>query len=208
MAETTAPTRTGLSTAEASRLLSTHGRNELPAEPGPTVVARVAHQLADPMILLLCAALVLVVVIGDGADAVIIAAVVVLNTAIGVAQDLRAQRAVDALTRLAAPVASVWRDGRVRTIPAAELVPGDLVRLETGDVVPADLLLTEAAGLEVDESAMTGESLPVARSAGTELLSGTVVTRGRALGEVVRTGAASGDPSWQTCQKSWPWRWM
>jgi Ca2+-transporting ATPase len=183
--------REGLSAEEALRLREVHGRNELPAEPGPTLASRIGHQLADPMILLLCAALVLVVAVGDRADAAIIAAVVVLNTTIGVVQDVRAQRAIDALSRLAAPLAQVWRDGRLRELPAAELVPGDVVRLEAGDVVPADLVLVEAAGMEVDESAMTGESMPVAREADGELLAGTVVTRGHGVGRALRTGPAS-----------------
>jgi Ca2+-transporting ATPase len=181
----------GLSTDEAARLLARHGPNQLPAEPRPSVLARIGHQLGDPMILLLCAALVLVVAVGDHADAVIIAAVVVINTAIGVGQDLRAQHAVDELNKLSAPVAAAWRDGHLTQLPAAELVPGDLVRLEAGDVVPADLLLVEAAAVEVDEAAMTGESVPVPRSGGEELLSGTVVTRGRGVGTIVRTGASS-----------------
>ncbi len=183
--------RPGLTSSEAARLLSAHGRNELPAEPGPTIVSRVRHQLRDPMILLLCGAFVLVVAVGDRPDAAIIAAVVVLNTVIGVVQDVRAQHAVDALSRMAAPVAQVWRDGRLRALPAAELVPSDLVRLEAGDVVPADLSLVDAVAVEVDESAMTGESVPVARAVGEELLAGTVVTRGRGRGIVLRTGTGS-----------------
>ena len=181
----------GLDSEQAARLLAERGRNELPAEPGPTVIARVAHQLGDPMILLLCAALVLVLAVGDHPDAVIIAVVIVLNTAIGVTQDLRAQHAVDALSRLSAPVATVWRDRRLTEIPAAELVPGDVVRLEAGDIVPADVLLGECAAVEVDESTMTGESVPVARAEGHELLSGTVLTRGHGVGTVVRTGSSS-----------------
>ena len=181
----------GLSSTEANRLLVDQGRNELPTDPGPSVASRVAHQLTDPMIMLLCGALVLVVAIGDLSDAAIIAVVILLNTTIGVVQDLRAQHAVDALSRLAAPVAQVWRDGRLTELQAAELVPGDVVRLEAGDVVPADLVLVEAAAVEVDESAMTGESLPVARDDHDELLAGTVVTRGHGVGRVVRTGTSS-----------------
>ena len=183
--------RCGLASADAVRLLAEHGRNELRADPGPTILSRIGHQLHDPMILLLCGAFALVVAVGDRADAAIIAAVVVLNTVIGVVQDVRAQHAIDALSRMAAPVARAWRDGRLRQLPAAELVPGDVVRLESGDVVPADLSLLEAAAVEVDEAAMTGESMPVARAIGEELLSGTVVTRGRAVGTVVRTGPGS-----------------
>jgi len=183
--------RLGLTTEQADGLRRVHGRNELPAARGPTVLGRVLHQLGDPMILLLCGALVLVVAVGDRADATIIAAVVVLNTVIGVTQDLRAARAIDALERLAAPDASVWRDAAWHRLPAAEVVPGDLVRLEAGDVVPADVVLHDAVGVEVDEAAMTGESLPVPRGAGGELLSGTVLTKGRGEAVVQRTGPDS-----------------
>ena len=95
--------RCGLASADAVRLLAEHGRNELRADPGPTILSRIGHQLHDPMILLLCGAFALVVAVGDRADAAIIAAVVVLNTAIGVVQDVRAQHAIDALSRMAAP---------------------------------------------------------------------------------------------------------
>ncbi len=183
---------TGLTFAEASLRLDEHGANQLPTEPSVGVPARIGHQLRDPMILLLCGALLLVLAVGDRPDAVIIAAVVVLNTAIGVVQDVRAQKAVDALSRMAAPRAHVWRGGELVDIEAAELVPGDAVRLEAGDVVPADLLLATSSSMQVDESAMTGESVPVGRAPGDELLSGTVVTRGLGRGTVVRTGADSG----------------
>jgi Ca2+-transporting ATPase len=186
------PGRTGLTSGEAADGLLEHGRNELPRDRSPGIGARILHQLTDPMILLLCGAFVLVVAVGDRADATIIAAVVVLNTAIGVVQDVRAQRAVDALSRMAAPRAHVWRDGSLLEISAGDLVPGDAVRVEAGDVMPADLILVDAASLEIDESAMTGESVPVARAAGDEVLSGTVATRGRGVGRVVRTGPDSG----------------
>ena len=116
-------TQTGLTVSEAARRLEEHGPNELPHEPALGLAARVGQQLRDPMILLLCAALVLVVAVGDHADAVIIAAVIVLNTTIGVVQDVRAQHAVDALSRMAAPRAHVWRDGLLAEISAADLVP-------------------------------------------------------------------------------------
>lgn len=183
---------TGLSSKEAARRLAEHGPNSLPPEVSAGLVARVGQQLRDPMILLLCGALVLVVAVGDQADAVIIAAVIVLNTSIGVVQDVRAQHAVDALSRMAAPRAHVWRDGVLGEVAAGDLVPGDTVRLEAGDIVPADLLLVDASSLEVDESTMTGESMPVPRGLADEVVSGTVVTRGRGVGRVVRTGADSG----------------
>ena len=184
--------RTGLSEARAAALLEEHGRNEPPVTPPPTVLHRILGQLRDPMILLLLAAFVVVVAIGDGADALIIAAVVVVNTTIGVVQEVRAENAVAALRSMASPHALVVRDGRARHVPAAEVVPGDLLRLDAGDVVPADAELVEAVTFEVDESAMTGESVPVGRATGDDVLAGTVVTRGRGLGVVRRTGADSG----------------
>ena len=166
--------------------------NRLPAAHRPHLVTRVLGQLRDPMIMMLCAAWAVVLAIGDRQDATIIAAVVVLNTVIGVVQEVRAQRAVDALTELASPRAHVRRDGVVVEVPAADVVPGDLVRLEAGDVVPADLGLVDSSALQVDESAMTGESVPVDRDVGDEVLAGTVVSRGRGWGSVVRTGPDSG----------------
>ena len=144
------------------------------------------------MIMLLLGALVVTVALGDYTDATIIGIVVVLNTSIGVFQEVRAERAIAALGRMAAPQAHVYRDGRLVVVPAGEVVPGDLLRLEAGDIVPADADVVEAFSMQVDESAMTGESVPVARDAGSEVLAGTVVTRGRAVAEVTRTGANSG----------------
>ena len=184
--------RPGLTTAEAIRRLAEVGPNSLPEPPRTGPFGRVLAQLRDPMIVLLLAAGVATVIIGDAADAAVIALVVIVNTAVGVTQDLRADRAVAELDRLTAPEADVVRDGRPIVVPAARVVPGDLVRLEAGAIVPADLRLVEAVTLSVDESALTGESQPVDRRVGEELLSGTVTTRGRALGEVLRTGADSG----------------
>lgn len=182
----------GLTSAEAAERLARDGENVVPRAAPRSLLWRVGRQFADPMIILLCAAFVVVLGLGDVVDAAIISAVVVLNAAIGVVQEVRAEHAIAVLDELASPQARVRRDGRLVELPAARLVVGDEVRLEAGDVVPADLLLTEAVGLEVDEAAMTGESVPVRRSTGEELLSGTVVTRGRAFACVVRTGAESG----------------
>ena len=189
---TTLPGSAGLTRAEAERRLADVGPNALPEAPRLSPLARVLAQLRDPMILLLLAAGLLTVLVADAADAAVIGIVVVVNTAIGVTQDLRADRAVAELGLLTAPEAAVVRDGAEHVVPAADLVPGDVVRLEAGAIVPADLVVLEAFTLSVDESAMTGESQPVDRRAGEELLAGTVTTRGRAVGEVLRTGPASG----------------
>ncbi len=182
----------GLTALEARRRLARDGANVVPRAAPNSLLLRAGRQLADPMILLLCGALVVVLAVGDLADAAIITAVIVLNSVIGVVQEVRAERAIAVLDQMAAPRARVRRDGRLTEVPAAELVVGDLVRLEAGDVVPADLEVREAFALEVDEAAMTGESVPVERRPSDELLSGTVVTRGRAFATVLRTGAASG----------------
>lgn len=182
----------GLSSGEAARRLDEHGPNQAPRAKPRSLWVRVLGQLSDPMILLLCGALLVVIALGDLADAAVIAAVVVLNTTIGVVQELRAERAVAALEDLSAPSATVMRDGALHRVPAPEVVPGDALRLEAGDIVAADASLVEAAGLQVDESAMTGESVPVDRGSEQEVQAGTVVTRGRAVAVVLRTGADSG----------------
>ncbi|GAB6987760.1 cation-translocating P-type ATPase [Nocardioides pyridinolyticus] len=181
----------GLSTAEVAALRREHGANVAPRGPRRRAWRRVVDQLRDPMILLLLGASVVVAAVGDRPDAAIILAVVGLNTAIGVVQEVRAANALEALDRLAAPHAVVLRNGHPVRVDAADLVPGDLVQLDAGDIVPADLRLGLAAALEVDESTMTGESVPVSHVPGDELFAGTVVTRGRARGTVARTGAAS-----------------
>ena len=182
----------GLSSTEAAALLLEHGRNEAPHPRPRSALERVTAQLRDPMILLLCAAFAVVTALGDLTDAVVIAVVVTLNTTLGVVQELRAEQAIAALEHMSAPTAAVIRDGVLRQVDAAELVPTDVVRLEAGDVVAADAELVEVAALEVDESAMTGESMPTPRLLGEEVLAGTVVTRGRGMARVVRTGADSG----------------
>ena len=183
---------TGLTRTEAQARLEQYGWNRPPRPPRPGLGSRVLKQLRDPMILLLLGALGVVLALGDASDAVIIVAVVVLNTTIGVVQEVRAANAIEALDAMAAPHATVVRDGQPVRVDSGEVVPGDLVRLDAGDVVPADAELVEAHGLQLDESAMTGESVPVARGGGDEVLSGTVVTRGRGAALVLRTGADSG----------------
>lgn len=181
----------GLSSVEAAKRLAHDGPNVVPTVRRRGPVRLAVGQLRDPMILLLLGAFVVVALVGDLADASLILAVIALNTTIGVAQDVRAANALDALDRVGAPVATVERDGRVLRMPAIELVSGDHVILAVGDVVPADVELVTAAALQIDESAMTGESVPVSRDCGDELLAGTVVVRGRAAGLVLRTGADS-----------------
>ncbi len=188
---TAAAAVTGLTTAAAEARRRADGPNLVAAPPRRHLATRVLRQLTDPLVALLLAAAAVTTLLGDYADTAVIALVVLVNTAIGVVQEVRADRAVAALDRLAAPTARVVRDGYDLILPAAEVVREDLVRVEAGDVVPADLRLLTAHRLQVDESALTGESVPVTRDAEEELSAGTVVTIGRATGVVTRTGAAS-----------------
>ena len=182
----------GLTDAEAARRLQELGPNTIPQARPPHLVQRVLAQLRDPMILLLMVAGVVTTLTHDLTDTAIIAAVVLLNTTLGVVQEWRADRAVRALDRLAAPWAAVRRGGVRRRAPARDVVPGDLLVVEAGDIVAADATLVEAHTLQVDEAAITGESVPRECAPGDPIEAGTVVTRGRGLATVTRTGAASG----------------
>ena len=182
----------GLTTAEAERRLLDVGPNSPPSAPRKGLARRAAEQLRDPMIVVLQVAAVLSAVLRDWPNTAIIAAVVVFNTTAGVVQQYRADRAMAELRRLVAPVAVARRDGVLVEVPADRLVPGDEVALVGGDVVPADGVVVDASRLEVDEAAITGESLAVPRAVGEELLGGTRVTRGRASAVLTRTGAQSG----------------
>ncbi|GAA1833798.1 cation-translocating P-type ATPase [Luedemannella flava] len=184
-------TQSGLSRAEAARRLDRDGRNEVPPPRPPRIWRRVARQLADPLVALLLVAAVVTVALGDLTDTAVILGVVIVNTAIGVVQEVRADRAITALHQLAAPTARVRRDGADQVVSAAEVVRGDLLVLAQGDIVPADAALLEASQLSLDESALTGESVPVVRAVPDDVSAGTVVLTGRALTRVTRTGADS-----------------
>ena len=181
----------GLTGQAAATLLATHGPNAVPVPARPGVVRRVGRQLSDPMIMLLLAAAALTTWQHDAADTAVIALVVVLNTGVGVTQELRAERAVLALREMAAPTAQVVRDGSTTTVPATEVVPGDLVVLQAGDVVPADGRLLESHELVADESAVSGEALGIPKSSGDTVQAGTTLTRGRGRAVVTATGASS-----------------
>jgi Ca2+-transporting ATPase len=185
------PTQRGLTEAEAATLLDRHGPNAVSRPSRRGVAWRAARQLRDPMLLLLAAAACLTVWQGDAPDTTVIVAVIVLNTAVGVVQELRAERAIDALRGMAAPRARVLREGRDELVDAATVVPGDLLLGHAGDVVAADADVVEAHQLETDDSALTGESLGVAKAAGDQLFAGTTITRGRARAIVTTTGPES-----------------
>lgn len=190
----------GLTSSQAAERLARLGSNTVAhARPTPVWV-RVGAQLRDPLILVLLAAAALTALTGDLADTAVIVLVVTVNTVVGVTQEIRADRAVTALSDLTAPSVRVWRDGVETEIPSAEVVPGDVVVLEEGDIVPADADLTEASALLIDESTVTGESVPVDKGAPRagaplaavhRLQAGTVVVRGRAVTVVTATGERS-----------------
>ena len=161
-------TEEGLSSAEAKSRLEKYGRNRLEAAKGKSLVRRFMEQLADPMIIILIVAAVisgvLAVVENDSfADAIIIIAVVIVNAVLGVYQESKAEKAIEALQEMSAATSKVLRDGRVKIIPSEELVVGDVILLEAGDAVPADARLLESASLKAEEAALTGESVPVSK---------------------------------------------
>ncbi|MFO1464393.1 MAG: cation-translocating P-type ATPase [bacterium] len=153
----------GLTSEAARRRLEIHGPNRIPGgglrSPGRIFL----DQILNPMILLLLAVIGVSLAIGHGTDALIIAWIVALNAGIGFFQEYRAERAMESLRRLAVPSAQVLREGRLVRVPAEALVPGDIVHLEAGDRIPADLRFSEIVGLRVDESLLTGESVTVAK---------------------------------------------
>jgi Ca2+-transporting ATPase len=184
----------GLSTAEAQARLAEVGPNRVAVARPVSLWRRVAAQLRDPMILVLLVAMVLTIATGDHPDAAIIGLVIVANTAVGVVQEVRADEAVAALRQLTAPVAQVIRDGSVVHVDAEDLVPGDAVLLAEGDIVPADATLVEAVALLVDESSLTGESVPAGKSIEADaatVSAGTVVLHGRGVAVVTQTGPQS-----------------
>lgn len=161
-------TENGLSSDEARRRLEENGRNALKAPPGKSLFRRLLEQLADPMIIILLAAAavsgVLAVMEGESfADVIIILAVVIINAFLGVYQESKAEKAIEALQKMSAATSKVLRDGKFTVIPSEELVKGDVVILEAGDAVPADGRLIQSASLKIEEAALTGESVPVTK---------------------------------------------
>jgi Ca2+-transporting ATPase len=151
----------GLTSAEAASRLGSYGPNAIAAENPPSMLAVAALQLRDPMNLMLVAVTVVSILIGEVSTGLMVALLVVLNVALGSRQELKARASVDALSNLQVPQAKVLRDGSVVLVPAVDVVPGDIVQLEAGDIVPADGRIVRSATLEAQEAALTGESAPV-----------------------------------------------
>ena len=161
-------TAEGLSSEEAARRLEANGRNRLADAPGKSLIRRFFEQMADPMIIILLVAAaisgVLAVVENESfADVIIILAVVIVNAVLGVYQENKAEKAIEALQEMSAATSKVLRDGKITTVKSEELVVGDVVLLEAGDAVPADGRLLESASLKIEEAALTGESVPVTK---------------------------------------------
>ncbi len=191
----------GLSSAEVEKRLAHYGPNQLKEAPRPGFLALLWGQLNNFVVILLIVASVISALLGDYVEAAAIMAIVVLNSVLGIVQEQRAEQALAALKKLAAPDAQVLRDGSRKSVPSYNLVPGDIVFLEAGNFIPADLRLLEAINLRVEEASLTGESLPVQKNAATVLeknvplgdrkntaFMGTVVNYGRGRGVVTSTG--------------------
>jgi Ca2+-transporting ATPase len=155
----------GLSTSEAKSRLAEYGANELHAEAPPSVWKIAFAQVVDPMNLMLLIVAIVSFLLGEVSTAILVAALVLLNVVMGAKQELSAQAAVDALAQMQIPQARVIRDGTLELLPATDLVPGDIVHLEAGDIVPADGRILRSATLEAQEAALTGESQPIAKDA-------------------------------------------
>ena len=191
----------GLSSEEVERRLQIYGPNQLKEAPRPGFLALLWGQLNNFVVILLIVASVISALLGDYVEAAAIMAIVVLNSVLGIVQEQRAEQALAALKKLASPDARVLRDGEHTSVPAYNLVPGDIVFLEAGNFIPADLRLLEAVNLRVEEASLTGESLPVQKNAATVLeknvplgdrkntaFMGTLVNYGRGRGVVTSTG--------------------
>jgi Ca2+-transporting ATPase len=191
----------GLTVREASQRLHRYGPNQLQEAPRPGFWATLWDQLNNFVVILLIVSSIISALLGEWIDALAILAIVVLNTILGIVQERRAEQALAALKKLAAPEAHVLRDGHRQVLLARDLVPGDMVFLEAGNYVPADVRLLEAVNLRVEEASLTGESLSVEKNAALVLnqnvplgdrkntaFMGTLVSYGRGRGVVVGTG--------------------
>lgn len=195
--------KSGLGEAAVAERLEMYGPNTLPAPKQPTIWDILLHQVANPLIFILVAAAVASVMIGEGVDALFIFVVIALNTALGAYQEFKAQKSASSLQKMLRIKALVRRDGKSKEVPSEDLVPGDVVLLESGAKVPADLRLFEANNLASDESFLTGESVAaekhtdpldegtVVNDRDNTVFAGSTITSGRGRGIVIATGTAT-----------------
>jgi P-type Ca2+ transporter type 2C len=193
-------TPSGLSNEEAALRLVEYGRNELQTTQGTSPWMLLLEQFKNVLIIILLVATVISAFLGHGVEAIAIVVIVLFAVLLGFLQEFRAERAIEALRRMAAPTATTLRDGAEVELPSRDLVPGDIILLRAGNRVPADVRLTESVNLQVEEAALTGESVPVEKN--TQSLphdtvladrrnmaySSTLVTYGTGVGMVVETG--------------------
>ncbi len=191
----------GLSDEEVSKRLVTYGKNELEAQKKKSFWSKLVEQFADFLIIILLVAAGISAAVGEKEDAIVILAIVVINAILGIYQEGKAEKSVEALQKMSAPNAKAIRNGKQSEIPAADIVPGDVVVLEAGDIIPADLRLIESSNLKIEEASLTGESVPVEKDAKASItgsagigdrhnmgFSSTIVTYGRGKGVVTGTG--------------------
>ncbi|MDO5715306.1 MAG: cation-translocating P-type ATPase [Tissierellia bacterium] len=192
---------TGLQVEESKKRIEKYGINALEKEEKKPFIDKLKDQFLDPMILILIGASIVSYYVGERLDASIIIAIVIVNAALSLYQEGKAEEAIAALQKMSSPKAKVFRDGEIEAIDSEQLVPGDIVALETGDIVPADLRLISSSNLKVDESSLTGESVAVEKNAQITYeekreigdrenlaYSSTIVTYGRGQGVVIETG--------------------
>lgn len=191
----------GLSGEVAKERLEKFGLNELEEKKRPSIFSKIIGQFSDFLVLILIGAAIVSFLVGKKKDAIVILAIVIINAILGVYQEGKAEKSLESLKKMSSSTAKVLRNGSLTVIPASQLVPGDIVYLDAGDIIPADLRLVESSNLKVEESSLTGESVPVEKdyslvleedaSLGDRInlgYMGTVVTYGRGKGLVVGTG--------------------
>jgi Ca2+-transporting ATPase len=192
----------GLTEGEAEKRLNVIGLNELTEQKQKKIIQLIGHQFADFMILLLISAAIICGFLGDLTDTLVIVIIVVLNAMLGFVQEYRAEKAMQALKKLASPSSLVTRSGKVFSIQSTRIVPGDIIQIETGNIVPADIRLIEAFNLKANEASLTGESFPSEKQSNSlpnsveltlgdlsnMLFKGTSISHGRGIGVVVETG--------------------
>ena len=197
----------GLSIHQVREAEARYGPNKLEGEGGVRWYSVLAKQTSNAMILVLVLAMALSYGVTDYIEGGVITAVIVINVLIGFYQEFKAEQKMDSLRALSSPSAAVLREGIIKTIPSAQVVPGDIIQVKTGDTIPADLRLLEAMNLECDEKILTGEAVPVAKDAKFDisgmneistgigdrlnmLYSSATVTKGRGMGVAVFTGVS------------------
>ena len=193
--------KTGLTSSEASERLEKYGPNKIESSNKKSILEKIKDQLLDPMVILLIVASIISAFTGDKVEAIIIIAIVIINAIMSIYQEGQAEDSVAALQKMSSPEATVLRDGKRGKVKAEELVPGDIVILETGDIIPADIRLLDSRNLQIDESSLTGESVAVEKDANEEYkeevgigdrknsaFSSSIVTYGHGEGVITATG--------------------